>query len=434
MRYCPLALIAGLSLLYPQGSKAHCTPSCAQYQGDIKSLLSTNATVQCGEEDARWSEYGAPNPGGIITVGVEDDVAKVVSYAVKRGITFLVQSGANGWADTFTLGSDGIVIDISQLKAVSFNSDLTQVTFQAGNTNSDIVDAAWANNAYVATATCNCVSLLGATLGGGLIRTSGVYGLAIDQLLSLNYVDPDGNQKTVTETSDPDLWWALTGAGANFGIVTSAVAKSVALAQADNTAWTGTLIFNDSMIESVISAINNTILQADTQLDFYFAVSDGTPTFIVLPFYLGGEDEGREIFSWLFDLGPIVDGTAIVSYNEWNSAGDSFCTKGGRNPAYHAAINNLDPAVWRNIWDSYVDFVTAYPEANQTTFLTECYSVDGVAQETGTSTSYAWRDVRCYAIAIPWYSNPSFDKVANEWGQGIREQWFASSGTPSSAA
>jgi hypothetical protein len=195
------------------------------------------------------------------------------------------------------------------------------------------------------------------------------------------------------------------------------------------------LIFNDSMIESVIAAINSTELQANSQLDFYFIVSGGSPTFVVLPFYLGTEDEGREVFSWLLDLVPIADETAVVNYNEWNAAGDSFCIKGNRKPAYHAAINNLDPAVWRNLWDDYVDFVTTYPGANTTSFLVECYTQSGKVQEISSSTaSFPWRDIKCFAIAIPWYSNSSLDDVANEWGQAVREQWFASSSLSNSSA
>jgi FAD/FMN-containing dehydrogenase len=187
MRYPSLARIAGLALVCPAWgqSGSPCPRSCEQYQGEIQRLLSANTTLKRGEEDVRWSGYAAPNPGAIITVGTEDDVAEVVSYASRNNIPFLVQSGANGWADTFTLGTDGLVIDISQLKAVSFNSNLTQVTFQAGKTNENLIDAAWASNARVSTATCNCVSVLGSALGGGLSRIAGLYGVEADQLLSI---------------------------------------------------------------------------------------------------------------------------------------------------------------------------------------------------------------------------------------------------------
>jgi FAD/FMN-containing dehydrogenase len=40
-------------------------------------------------------------------------------------------------------------------------------------------------------------------------------------LISMNVVLADGSTVTVSNSSHPDLWWAMRGAGHNFGIVTS---------------------------------------------------------------------------------------------------------------------------------------------------------------------------------------------------------------------
>lgn len=49
----------------------------------------------------------------------------------------------------------------------------------------------------------------------------GVHGLIADNLIGLNVVLANGTAIMVSETSYPDLWWAMRGAGHNFGIVTS---------------------------------------------------------------------------------------------------------------------------------------------------------------------------------------------------------------------
>lgn len=55
---------------------------------------------------------------------------------------------------------------------------------------------------------------------------SSIYGLAADQVLALEVVLADGRFVTVTEQSDPDLFWALRGGGGNtFGIVTSVISR-----------------------------------------------------------------------------------------------------------------------------------------------------------------------------------------------------------------
>ena len=63
--------------------------------------------------------------------------------------------------------------------------------------------------------------IAGLTLGGGLGWLMAKYGLAADNLLALELVDAEGEVLEVTEASDPDLFWALSGGGGNFGVVTT---------------------------------------------------------------------------------------------------------------------------------------------------------------------------------------------------------------------
>lgn len=48
----------------------------------------------------------------------------------------------------------------------------------------------------------------------------GFYGLATDQIISLDVVLADGSLAKVSATSNPDLYWGMRGAGHNFGVVT----------------------------------------------------------------------------------------------------------------------------------------------------------------------------------------------------------------------
>jgi FAD/FMN-containing dehydrogenase len=51
---------------------------------------------------------------------------------------------------------------------------------------------------------------------------AGIHGLLIDALLSLRVVLADGQVLELSKKSNPDLFWAFRGAGANFGVVVSA--------------------------------------------------------------------------------------------------------------------------------------------------------------------------------------------------------------------
>jgi FAD/FMN-containing dehydrogenase len=68
---------------------------------------------------------------------------------------------------------------------------------------------------------CPGVGASGLILGGGLGWLSGRHGASCDNLLSARMVAADGRVLTADSERNPDLFWALRGAGANFGITTS---------------------------------------------------------------------------------------------------------------------------------------------------------------------------------------------------------------------
>ena len=60
----------------------------------------------------------------------------------------------------------------------------------------------------------------GLTLGGGLGWLMSKYGLALDNLLSVELVTADGKVTQASLEEEPDLFWAVRGGG-NFGVATS---------------------------------------------------------------------------------------------------------------------------------------------------------------------------------------------------------------------
>lgn len=97
---------------------------------------------------------------------------------------------------------------------------------------------------------------MGPALGGGHGWLQGHHGLIADQFVSMNIVLADGTLKTIDSKSD--LWWAMKGAGHNFGIVTSITSKIYDIEHSD---WAiETLIYSADQVEEVYQAANDNLL------------------------------------------------------------------------------------------------------------------------------------------------------------------------------
>ena len=203
----------------------------------------------------------------------------------------------------------------------------------------------YANNAQVVTGSSNCIGILGTNLGGGYGNLGGLYGLGVDNILSLNTVLANGTFLQVTP-KESDLFWALREAAPNFGIVASVIMKSYPVPASQSTTWTGILLFTEDKIESIVQAIQDLVLGSYMNIYLYYGTSGApsfNPTVVVTPFYYGSETNGKTAFVSILALQPFTDTTAKNPYNQWNAGGDSFCVKGGRKPTYSGGAPDYRP-------------------------------------------------------------------------------------------
>lgn len=72
----------------------------------------------------------------------------------------------------------------------------------------------------------SCPGFVGLTIGSGVGRFTGLFGLVSDALLSARVITADGRLVQVSEKENENLFWGMRGAGANLGVVTSATYKA----------------------------------------------------------------------------------------------------------------------------------------------------------------------------------------------------------------
>ena len=95
---------------------------------------------------------------------------------------------------------------------------------------------------------------MGPGLGGGFGRYQGYFGLVLDNIIEMDVVLADGSSIKVSESSHPELYWGMRGAGHNFGIVTRFKYKIYDIPYPE---WyLTTLIFTNDKLEAFFQLLN----------------------------------------------------------------------------------------------------------------------------------------------------------------------------------
>lgn len=259
----------------------------------------------------------------------------------------------------------------------------------------------------------------------------GEVGLGVDNVLSLRVVLASGDIVTVSSTSYPDLFWALRGAGPNFGIVLSATIKSQPATALDRTAFINNLFFDPSKLVDVAQAIQDLPLLPTQRIYLVLTNSgdaDNTPAVLVTGFLRKGtEADGLRAFAPIYALGPTSNSSVIASYAHWNDANIGFCSRAERKPAYSTTISNMNASTWPKIWDLYKEFQTKGPNS---AILIERYNLTKARSAPAGSAAFN-QNLRtqafAQAIVIPWYNDTSLDPEALSFGQKVRSIWSFSS-------
>jgi FAD/FMN-containing dehydrogenase len=148
------------------------------------------------------------------------DVMAAVNYGREQQLLIAIRGGGHNGPG---LGScnDGLVIDLSGMKGVRVDPAARTVRVGPGCSSGDVDHATYPFGLAVPLGIVSSTGVAGLTLGGGTGYLTRKHGLTIDNLIEADVVLADGQFVTASESSHPDLFWALRGGGGNFGVVTS---------------------------------------------------------------------------------------------------------------------------------------------------------------------------------------------------------------------
>ena len=175
-----------------------------------------------GYDEARRIHNGLidKRPAVIARCESAADVARAIGFAREVGLEISVRGGGHNVAGR-ACTDGGLMIDLAEMRAVDVDPERRTARAQGGANWNELNAATGEHGLAVTGGAISTTGIAGLTLGGGLGWLMGLYGLAADNLVSVELVTADGDVLDVTADSDPDLFWALRGGGGNFGVATT---------------------------------------------------------------------------------------------------------------------------------------------------------------------------------------------------------------------
>ncbi|HXH10318.1 MAG TPA: FAD-binding oxidoreductase [Alphaproteobacteria bacterium] len=148
------------------------------------------------------------------------DIVEALDLTRSLNLAVAVRGGGHNVAGRATVDG-GVMLDLSPMKGMHVDSQMRTARAQGGITWGEFNRETQLHGLATTGGVVSTTGIAGLTLGGGLGWLMSKYGLAADNLLSADLVTADGRVLHVSADDNADLFWAVRGAGANFGVVAS---------------------------------------------------------------------------------------------------------------------------------------------------------------------------------------------------------------------
>ncbi len=303
-----------------------------------------------------WNPKLASRPAVVVQCGHEEDAIRAVDFARRFGLELAVRSGGHSYLAWGS--SNGMVIDLSPLKQISIDPRRQIVRAEGGVVGGEVSRAAAAFGMVPVLGQCPGVGATGLTLGGGLGWLSGLFGASCDQLVSTRMVTEDARFIEVDAESDPELFWGLQGAGANFGVTTSFEARLKPL----GTVLAGDLFFSVRDARAVLRGFREIMQEAPDAFQAAINLTPGERGVFIGLSHAGDERDAEQLFQKVRSLAKPTK--VNVNRQPFADLAEKAAATSPVNipaPTFRAIQTVYRDAITDDIIDIYVDQLTQAP-------------------------------------------------------------------------
>jgi FAD/FMN-containing dehydrogenase len=384
----------------------------AELEGSL--LLAGDA----GYDDARTIMNPSFNkhPALVAQPASTTDLRTAVRFAREHDLLLAVKCGGHSHSGQSTCDR-GMQIDLSKLRGVRVDTAARRAFVAGGSLLGQVDVATMAQGLVTPLGTVSHTGVGGLTLGGGFGRLARRYGMAIDNVESVDIVTAHGQLVHASATENPDLYWGVRGGSGNFGLVSRFEFK---LYPRSREIVAGRLVFPIARARDVLTAWGDYAPEAPDELyidPILTLPPGGAPGTITLDVcYAGPQADAEKVLAPLRKLGtPDADTIKLTDYVALQRSGDSTDARAVASYLKGGFISQLPAALITEIVDGF----KGDPGRATLLFFQHCSGACGRVAED--ATAFAHRYALANMMTVAGWRAGADDPASHI--QATREYW-----------
>ncbi|MFI1940047.1 FAD-binding oxidoreductase [Streptomyces purpureus] len=359
-------------------------------------------------------------PAVIAGCASEEDVARAIRFGRENDLEIAVRGGGHSVAG-MSLNDSGLVVDLRRMRSADVDTEVRAIRVGGGATMSDLDRAAQPHGLATTGGRVSTTGVGGFTLGGGSGWLERRFGLACDNLVSVDLVTADGESVHASGDENPELFWALHGGGGNFGVATAMTLRLhplpsfsfVLLMFTPEAGFEVVTTYRELMESAPDEAGGGAIYLTGPPEDFVPPDLVGTLLCAALVTYAGTEAQARAVAAPLLDIPHVAEVVAELPYADFQCMLD-------------------DPPGMRNYWsaeylelfpdeaaEQFCDLATSMPMPSPSQHA--LLPMGGAVARSGGQYPVPWRQSPWAVHPFGVWEDPADDERGRQWVRDVRK-------------
>ena len=340
-----------------------------------------------------------------------------VPFAREQGLLLSMRGGGRNVAGS-AVCDDGLMIDLSPMKSVRVDPRAKTARAEPGVLWQEFDRESQAFGLATVGGVVGTTGVAGLTLGGGQGWLTGRFGLSLDNLIGADVVLADGSLVRAGAAENEELFWALRGAGANFGVVTSFEYR---LHEVGPHVLGGLVIHPIDHARDVLHFYSDFTPGQPDELTTYCGIltsPDGALVIALVACYAGGDlAEGERVLAPLRGFGePAADTIGPIPYTAMQAIMTGGFPHGRQNYWKSGLARVLDEAAI----DVIVEYARQTPSPFSAVAIADCHGA--YSRVPNDATAYGHRDAPYDLNILSGWLDPAESERNIAWTRAFFEE------------